>query len=350
MKEQKDEKWLEETISRAVDFGKVDFDKEKWRQKYILRKSDEATSSYIKYKPHYNIWRIIMESKVTRYSAAAVVALAAALVLFGPIWAPGNGGVALAEVQEKIAQVDNMIFKGHKAFSCVNDPNITFEFDIFRYISKQYGLIEKGYIEDTLIYSIIFNLPNKEASILMHAWKKYLKFPCSDKQLEIMEKLDPKGIIELLTQTDYEKLGFSEINGIEVEGFASENTKVNKEAFPESIFNIQKSTCKIWVGVEELIPVRMETDVSIGKCLLTAFNKFNLHDVVVLQDYNVDLDKEQFDTEIPEGYTKLSLSDILPFIPLRIKAGVTGLGLGFFIIPACFIVRKRHRKKKSTTD
>jgi hypothetical protein len=163
-----------------------------------------------------------------------------------------------------------------------------------------------------------------------------------------MEKLDPKGIIELLTQTDYEKLGFSEINGIEVEGFASENTEVNKEAFPETIFNIQKSTCKIWVGVEELIPVRMETDVSIGKCLLTAFNKFNLYDVVVLQDYNVDLDKEQFDTDIPEGYTKLTLSDILPFIPMKVKAGVTGLGLGFFIIPACFIVRKRHRKKNVT--
>jgi len=287
-----------------------------------------------------------MESKVTRYSAAAVIVLATA-VLLSPFGTPGNGGVALADVQEKIAQVDNMIFKGHKAFSCVNDPNITFEFDIVRYISKQYGLIEEGYIKDTLIYSIIFNLPEKEARILMHAWKKYLKFPCSDKQLEYMEKLDPKGIIELLTQSDYEKLGFSEINGIEVEGFASENTEVNKEAFPESIFNIQKSTCKIWVGVEELIPVRMETDISIGKCLLTAYNKFNLHDVVVLQDYNVEFDEDIFDTNPPEGYTEITLSDILPFIPMKVKAGVTGLGLGFFMIPACFIVRKRHRRKKS---
>ncbi len=350
MKEHKDEKWLDEIISRATDLGRVKFDTEKWRDKYILNKSHKASYSYFKFVPHYNIWRFIMESKVTRYSAAAVVALAAVLVLFGPIWAPGNGGIALADVQEKIAQVDTMIFKGHKAFSCANDPNITFEFDIFRYISKQHGLIEEGYMKDTLIYSIIFNLPEKEARILMHAWKKYLKFPCSDKQIELMEKLDPKGIIELLTQTDYEKLGFSEINGIEVEGFASDNTEVNKEAFPESIFDIQKSTCKVWVGVEELIPVRMETDISIGKCLLTAFNKFNLHDIVVLQEYNVDLDKEQFDTEIPEGFTKITLSDILPFIPMKVKAGVTGLGLGFFIIPACFIVRKRYRKKKSTAS
>ncbi len=343
MKNKKDEKWLDENISKAVDLGEVQFDAQKWREKYILNESAETRSTI---KPQINIWRFIMENKVTRYSAAAVAALAITLVLLIPFGTPGNGGVVLADVQQKIAQFDNMIFKGHKAFSCVNDPNITFEFDIVRYTSKQYGLIEEGYIEDTLIYSIIFNLPTKEASILMHAWKKYLKFPCSDKQLEYMEKLDPKGIIELLTQTDYEKLGFSEINGIEVEGFASENTEVNKEAFPESIFNIQKSTCKIWVGVEELIPVRMETDVSIGKCLLTAFNKFNLHDVVVLDKYNVELDKEIFSTEIPEGFTELKLTDILPFIPVKVKAGAAGAGIGSILIPAGFITWRRRRRKK----
>ena len=288
-----------------------------------------------------------MESKVTRYSAAAVVTLAAALVLFGPFGTSKNGGVAMADVQEKIEQIDTMIFSGHKAFSSVDDPNIIFEFDIVRYISKQYGLTEKGYIKDTLVYSIIFNLPEKETCIFMHAWKKYLKFPWGKKQLELMEMLDPKGIVELLTQADYEKLGFSEINGIEVEGFAFDNTEVNKEAFPESVFNIQQSNGRMWVGVEELIPVRMETDISIGKCLFTAFNNFNMHEVVVLQDYNVDLDTGHFDTEIPEGYTELTLSDILPFIPLKVKAGITGLGLGFFLIPAGFIVRKRQRRKKT---
>ncbi len=54
-----------------------------------------------------------------------------------------------------------------------------------------------------------------------------------------------------------------------------------------------------------------------------------------------------FDTKPPEGYTELTLSDILPFIPLKVKAGITGLGLGFFIIPAGFIVRKKRRKKKA---
>jgi hypothetical protein len=348
MKEHKDEKWLDETISRATDLGRVKFHAEKWKDKYILNKSHKASYANFKFQPHYNIWRFIMESKVTRYSAAAVVALAAVLVLFGPFGISKNGGVAMADVQEKIEQIDTLIFSGHKTFSSVDDPNVTFDFDFVKYISKQYGLTEEGYIKDTLVYTVTFNLPKKEARIAMHAWKKYLKFPCSDKQLELMEMLDPKGIVELLTQADYEKLGFSEINGIEVEGFAFDNTEVNKKAFPESIFNIQKSNGKMWVGVEELIPMRMETDISIGKCLFTAFNKFNLHEDLILQDYNVDLDEEKFDTEIPEGYTELTLSDFLSAIPLKVKAGITGLGLCFFIIPAGFIIRKRHRRKKTT--
>jgi hypothetical protein len=346
MKEHKDEKWLDETISRVTDFGEVKFDAEKWKDKYILNKSHKQSYANFKFKPHFNIWTIIMESKVTRYSAAAVVALAAVLVLFGPFGPSKNGGVAMADVQEKIEQIDTMIFSGHKAFSSVDDPNVIFEFDIVRYISKKYGLTEKGYIEDKLVYSIIFNRPEKETCIFMHAWKKHLKLPWGKKQVELMEMLDPKGIVELLTQADYEKLGFSEINGIEVEGFAFDNTEVNREAFPESVFNIEQSNGRMWVGVEELIPMRMETDISIGKCLFTAFNNFEMHEVVVLKDYNVEPDKEHFDTEIPEGYTELTLSDFISAIPLKVKAGITGLGLCFFIIPTGFIVRKRHRKKK----
>jgi hypothetical protein len=64
-------------------------------------------------------------------------------------------------------------------------------------------------------------------------------------------------------------------------------------------------------------------------------------------EYNVELDEDIFDTDPPEGYTELTLSDILPFIPIEAKAGVAGLGFGFFIIPAGFIVRKRHRRKKT---
>ena len=59
-----------------------------------IRKKESAAS-----RP--NLWRLIMESKVTRYSAVAVVTLAVAFVLLGPFGTPGNGGVVLADVQKK---------------------------------------------------------------------------------------------------------------------------------------------------------------------------------------------------------------------------------------------------------
>ena len=64
-----------------------------------------------------------------------------------------------------------------------------------------------------------------------------------------------------------------------------------------------------------------------------------------LEEFNVEIDEGVFDTNPPEGYTELTLSDILQVIPTEAKAGLAGLG----IIPAGFIVWRR-RRKKTTTD
>ena len=352
MKEQKDEKWLDETISRAVDFGKVDFDKEKWQQKYISRKSEEATSSYVKYKPHYNIWRIIMESKVTRYSAAAVILLATA-VLLSPFGTPGNGGVVLADVQKKIEGIETMIIRGTKTFAHPGEPERIFEFDgikcqfdIVRYQSTRYGLVEEGYAEGKLIYRITFNIPEDQTLILLPKYKKYLKFSSMGGMKKMMESFaTPNGILDLVIAGDSKKLGRDTIDGIKVEAFEFEDTEPLepiKELLPRVVFNIQSFKGKVWIGIEEQLPVRIEGDLVIGKSFMTVFNDLNLHEVNTLGEYNVELDEDIFDTQPPEGYTELTLSDILPFIPVEAKAGAAGLG----IIPTGLIFWKRHKRKK----
>jgi hypothetical protein len=353
MKEQKDDKWLDEAISRAVDFGKVEFDKEKWRQKYIQRKSEEATSSYVKYKPQYNIWRIIMESKVTRYSAAAVAALAAVLVLFGPFWVPGNSGVVLADVQENVADVETMVIRGTKTFThpgkngeIIEVKGIKGEFNLVKYASKQHGFVEEGYVGDKLIYRITFNRPKRQILLLLPTWKKYGTMATTDKHMQLLENMSPKGIINLLLGGEHQRLGRDTIDGVEVEVFEFQDTEPFVEIMPKAIIDIQSLKGKIWIGIEEQLPVRVEGDFFIGKSFMTIFNELNLHEVNTMGEYNVELDEDIFDTNPPEGYTELSLSDILPFIPMKVKAGVAGLGLGIFMIPGCFIVRKRHRKKK----
>ena len=198
MKEHKDEKWLDETISRATDLGRVKFNAEKWREKYVLNKSHKASYSYFKFKPHYNIWRFIMESKVTRYSAAAVVALAAALVLFGPFETSKNGGVVLADVQQNVADAETMIIRGTKTFTHPGEDGDVFEFngfkgefDLVKYVSKQHGLVEEGYVKDKLIYRITFNRPKRQTLLVLPLGKKYGTFTSTDKQMQLLENTTP---------------------------------------------------------------------------------------------------------------------------------------------------------------
>lgn len=348
MKQTNENQWLEPLLARYMYHEPVMLDFQQWAQRHpreaqLLERGFEDSGQSHKTKT-YHIWRLIMESKITRYSAAAVVALAMALILLGPFWTSQRGGVLLADVQKKVAQVDTMILRGQKIFSSVAEPNISFDFDIVKYISKTYGYTEKGYIKDDLVYSITFNRPEKQTIILFPIWKKMRKFPFTEAQLKLMENLTPNGIIDLLLQSEYEELGTKEIDGIEVQGFEFQDTESLKGVFPKSLFNIEKCKGSVWVGVEELLPVRMEGDISIGKCLFTAFTDFNLHEVNVLEGYNIELDEEIFDIEIPEGYTEFKLSDILPFIPVKAKAGLAGLGA----VPICLIVWKRFRRKKTT--
>jgi len=80
--------------------------------------------------------------------------------------------------------------------------------------------------------------------------------------------------------------------------------------------------------------------MAIGKSFMTMFQELNLHEVNTFGNYNIELDENIFDIAPPEGYTELTISDILQVIPVEAKAGLAGLG----IIPAGLIVWKRRKK------
>lgn len=293
-----------------------------------------------------------MESKITKYSAAAVIFLAITLVLFGPFWSPGNGGVVLADVQKKVNEVETMIIGGTKTFTRPGKTDSVFEFDgikckfdLVKYFSKKYGFVEEGYAEDKLFYRITFNFAEGRTLILLPTYKKYLAFTSMNDIAKIMENFaTPKGILNLLVEGDYKEMGRDKIDGIDAEVFEFEDTESFKELLPKPVFNIQTFKTKLWIGIKEQLPVRIEADLVIGKSFMSAFQNLNLHEVNTLEDYNVELDKEIFDTTPPEGYTEVTLTDILSQIPTEAKAGLVGLG----IAPAGFIFWRYRKRKKAT--
>jgi hypothetical protein len=99
----------------------------------------------------------------------------------------------------------------------------------------------------------------------------------------------------------------------------------------------------MWIGIKEQLPVQVEGDLVIGKSFTTMFHELHLHEVNTFGDYNIELDKDIFNTNPPEGFTEITLSDILQMIPKEAKAGVASL----CIIPASFVVWKKRRRKRA---
>ena len=349
MTDRKDEKWLDEAIARATDIGNVEFDVQEWKQKYLSERSRDTSDSRAESRPQKNIWRLIMESRITKYSAAAVIALAAALVLVGPFGMPGNGGVVLADVQQRLADAETMIVRGTKTFmrpgeddEAIEINGLRCEFDLVKYSSKQLGLVEEGRVDGKLIYRITFNRPKRQSLIVLPPWKKYGVMDSTDEQMKLMENLSPEGIISMLLAGDHKKLGRDTIDGVEVEGFEFQQPDIFVDLFPKPIFNIQSLRGKVWIGIEEQLPIWVDGNFLFGKSLLTLFNEVRLHEVNVVEKYDVELDEKIFDTDAPEGYTEFGLSDILPFIPVEAKAGLAGLA----VLPEGLIVWRRRRRRR----
>ena len=82
MSRKKDDKRLDEIISRTINSGKPEFDAETWKQKYpeefqmlqSMSKQDSPTR-----QP--NIWRIVRHSPIIKIAAAAVIILAISLFI-----------------------------------------------------------------------------------------------------------------------------------------------------------------------------------------------------------------------------------------------------------------------------
>ncbi len=287
------------------------------------------------------VWRKIMESKMTRYSAAAVVALAAALVLMSPFGTSKHGGVALAAVQEKVANLDTMVLRGQKTFSLLDDPNSYMTFDVVKYISREHGYAEEGYRQGVPMYRIVVNRPQRQSLAVFHLWKKYAGYPATDEQIGLMERLTPAGMIDLLLQNDHKRLGPRVIDGVDVEGFELDSLESLKGALPKWLFDIQQGKATAWIATGELLPVRWEGDMRIGKGLATLFMDVRLQETADLESYNVELDERLFSTEIPEGYTEFKFTDLVP-------GNLALAGLGAIPTGAVVWTWSRSRRKGRT--
>ena len=109
MKSAKDSEQLDELILRAVSRERPKFDFDKWKRAHkdaVQIFKQQTADSQVTYSDQpFNIWRIIMKSRITKLAAAAVIIIA---VFIGADYFGGiePEAVAWAEVTSRLAQVD----------------------------------------------------------------------------------------------------------------------------------------------------------------------------------------------------------------------------------------------------
>jgi len=312
----------------------------------ILTDAEVALTNYSDNRPQASrpgltIWRIIMESKVTKYSAVAVVTLAAALVLMSPFGTSKNGSIVWADVIDKVHQMNTVIHKEKRVVWEIGKEEPSGVADVVKYLSEEHGYAEHSFDENgALMFRAYFLKETQHFIIVFPAEKKYLKLSLPE---EIFNRLTmiltPRGLVDYCTSFKFTELGRAEFDNFEVEGF--ETTDPNVFPMPEPlrlVFPARDLIARLWIDVETSLPVGIESEFNTDRGLLTGFKRLHGEFKAYDLQWNAELPEGIFDPNIPDDYTELKVTD---FIPTEAKAGLVGL----VAIPAGFVFWKKRRKR-----
>jgi hypothetical protein len=292
-----------------------------------------------------NLWRFIMENKMTRYSAAAVITLVMVLVLFSPFGISDNGGIVWANVVQKIDEAQMIVHKEQRFFYELGEDEPFLKADVIKHCCQKLGVIEEQYTtEGDLMHRAYVLGKSRKIIIALAESKKYLKMPLNDGMAQVIDRLTPRGLVEFFMAIEHKKLGRTRIDGREVEGVEA----IDADIWPipdkfDFLFPAKQITWRIWIDIENSLPVRIEYEVITDRGLLTRMKKLKVVCKAYDFEYHQEANEELFEPNIPDDYTEFKLTDL---IPTEAKAGLVGLG----IVPAGFIFWRIRKRKRAIAD
>ena len=289
-----------------------------------------------------NLWRFIMESKITRYSAAAAVTLAIVLVLLSPFGTSDSGGVVWAKVVQNMDNVQMFVHKEQRFYYELGQDEPFLKTDVIKHACPTYGVVEEQYTtEGDLMHRAYLLGEARQIVAVVPKAKKYFKMPMTDTMAQLIDRLTPRGLVEYFMAIEHKDLGRSRIDGHEVEGFEA----IDTELWPihdtfRFLFPVKQITWRFWIDIESSLPVRAEYEIITDRGLFTGMKKLKVVCKAYDLEYHQEAQEEVFDPNIPDDYTEFKLTDL---IPAEAKAGLMGLG----IVPASFVLWRRRRRKRA---
>ena len=273
-----------------------------------LNDSLEAYSKSRKVKwaaAHSNIWRIIMTSKITKLSSAAliIIAVTAGIIHFGS--SIDGSSIVFADVLKSIQEANTAVWHEQRVMTCNGEELPFLTSDVVRYYSLEYGAKEEMYTMKDILLQQVYWLRGKDARIeVAPLWKKYKRTEFSEAERAVGGR-SVEAIVELVKSERATKLGRKTINGRQAEGFEIEDPKIAGALVPIKFDSLVAS---FWIDVETSLPLRYEAELVISDRHITVFTGGKAVEVKVIGDefqWDVELEKDIFELNIPPDYTPM---------------------------------------------
>lgn len=249
-------------------------------------------------------WSTIMNSKVTKLAAAAVIVVA---VLAGLNLMSGTQSIALADVLENVMDITSFSCRMRTTDADTSDYS---EFGILS--SKDYGERSDAYVRDEttgelkIFASTYILYSQKDIISVIHELKQYTRVKVTGKLLDEKENgngengnRNPRLFLEEFLKHGYTELGPDTIDGVDVVGFESTDIADSKDN--------GRSVARIWVDVRTELPVRIEAETfAQDGSLLSKMTTYGF-------DWNVQVDQSDFTPVIPDDYVDLDFGEDVEF-------------------------------------
>jgi hypothetical protein len=259
-----------------------------------------------------SMWRVIMKNPITKLAIAAAVLIACIVGLY--LWRTTGSGIALADVLARVEKVSACSLKWSMSIT-IADPNGRYHYEgrgtgltSQEYGSKNTHTCEESDRNGSLsTFEEIYFLPRKNVRIhIRPGQKQYVRVELNDMYVKrerghggLQLQNDPLGYLKNMLKYEYENLGRSTIDGIDVAGFGSTDPNM----WPQWNISSQNPQfdVKLWVDVKTLLPVRYEY-VHVRQT--GDRTKDQMHMVFSDFQWNVSADAAEFEpAPIPNGYT-----------------------------------------------
>lgn len=200
------------------------------------------------------VWRIIMKSRISKF--AAVAAVITMLLAFDPFGIMNSGGVAWAEVAQRVEKIETFMFG---LTIKVSDPNNEQAADQTTarwiiYLSEKYGFrMDMGPDEKMVSW---FVAPDANEMIMVVPSEKQLvkrPLPADIQDRMPEEYTDPREYISSFLSRPYKELGRSVIDEVQVEGIEVKDPPTKGE-------RLENAVGRLWVDTENQLPVRIEIE------------------------------------------------------------------------------------------